>query len=195
MKSLETLLRLNKQIRVIGFDDAPFKNLPHDYVNISGIVCSGTRFEGMLWGKITKDGLDATENLIQLLSTSKFIKQTHVILLDGIAFGGFNIIDLSQLSSTLKIPCIAVMRKLPDLTAIDNALKNLAHYEARKDLLLKAGTIYSHSVFHYQIAGCTPDIAAQVLAKLTDNGNVPEALRLAHLIGSAVMTGQSSNRA
>jgi len=30
---------------------------------------------------------------------------------------------------------------------------------------------------------------------LTDTGHVPEALRLAHLIGSAIMTGQSSNRA
>ena len=29
----------------------------------------------------------------------------------------------------------------------------------------------------------------------TDNGHVPEALRLAHFIGSAVMTGESSNRA
>ena len=37
--------------------------------------------------------------------------------------------------------------------------------------------------------------AGQVLTRLTDTGHVPEALRLAHLIGSAIMTGQSSNRA
>jgi endonuclease V-like protein UPF0215 family len=36
---------------------------------------------------------------------------------------------------------------------------------------------------------------AEALKRLTDRGNVPEALRLAHLIGSAVVMGESSKRA
>lgn len=36
---------------------------------------------------------------------------------------------------------------------------------------------------------------AGVLQRLTDCGKVPEALRLAHLITSAVMTGESSSSA
>lgn len=39
------------------------------------------------------------------------------------------------------------------------------------------------------------DFALRVLNRVTDTGKVPEALRLAHLIGSAVKTGQSSKRA
>ncbi|OAD24097.1 hypothetical protein THIOM_000050 [Candidatus Thiomargarita nelsonii] len=35
----------------------------------------------------------------------------------------------------------------------------------------------------------------KILQRLTLTGHVPEALRIAHLIGSAVMTGESGKRA
>jgi len=38
-------------------------------------------------------------------------------------------------------------------------------------------------------------MVAKILNQVTDTGNVPEALRIAHLIGSAIKTGESSNRA
>jgi len=40
-----------------------------------------------------------------------------------------------------------------------------------------------------------PAIVGAALATLTDRGKVPEPLRLAHLIGAAVVTGQSGRRA
>ncbi|MCK5902663.1 MAG: hypothetical protein KAG28_05885 [Cocleimonas sp.] len=45
------------------------------------------------------------------------------------------------------------------------------------------------------MAGCDADIASATLQNVTDTGKVPEALRLAHLIGSAMKTGESSQRA
>ena len=195
MKPLEELLRLNRKIRVIGFDDAPFERKSGSVVHICGVVCSGTRFEGMIWGDTTKDGNNATEILSSLLKQSKFYEQVNVVLSDGIAVGGFNLIDLPALADTLQRPCIAVMRKKPDMTAIDNALQHFSNYEQRKATLLKAGTIFTHKALVYQVAGCEAETAAQVLERLTNTGNVPEALRLAHMIGAAVMTGESSNRA
>jgi endonuclease V-like protein UPF0215 family len=47
----------------------------------------------------------------------------------------------------------------------------------------------------FQVAGAEPDEVARGLARLSDRGNVPEALRLAHLIGSAVRQGESGRRA
>lgn len=195
MKPIEETLRLKKQLRIIGFDDAPFQNDRGSKVNISGIVCSGTRFEGMLWGQVEKDGWNATDVIIDLLKHSKFFDQIHAVLIDGIAVGGFNIIDLSVLSTALNKPCIAVMRKPPNLDAIKTALHNFSDCEARWNTLLKAGEIYDVGNFHFQVKGCQPTQAVAILEKVTDTGNVPEALRLAHLIGSAIMTGQSSNSA
>lgn len=195
MRCLQELLRLNKQIRVMGFDDAPFDRNKSERVKVSGIVCADTQFEGMVWNDIEQDGLDATLQLANMLVNSKFHPQVAVILLDGIALGGFNIVDLPELSSLTAKPCIAVMRKQPDLESIDKALQNFDDHQQRMELIKKAGVIHQQKPFVYQTAGCDADVAGQVLERLTSNGNVPEALRLAHLIGAAVMTGQSSNRA
>lgn len=192
---LNKALRENKTLRVLGLDDAPFNKAQDQMVNLSGIICAGTRFEGMLWSEVTRDGLDATDCIIQMVQNSKFHQQLHIILIDGIAVAGFNIIDLPKLSQTLDLPCLAVMRREPDLVRIDAALQNFSNYEVRKSLIAKAGDIYSQQGFVFQCSGCTSEQAVQVLQLVTDVGKVPEALRLAHLIGSAVKTGQSSSRA
>lgn len=192
---LAELLRLDRTIKVIGFDDAPFSRTSGSLVSIAGVVCGGTRFEGMVWGQVLPDGLDATEVICQLLLGGKFLPQLHLVLLDGIAFGGFNIIDLPKLASRLQIPCVAVMRRQPDLAAVEKALGHLSDSEYRLELLRRAGKIYAFEPFFFQVCGEQPEVIALVLQRLTDTGKVPEALRLAHLIGAAVITGVSSGSA
>ena len=192
---LADLLRLDRTIKVIGFDDAPFSRTSGSLVSIAGIVCGGTRFEGMVWGQVLPDGLDATDAISGLLLGGKFLPQLHLVLLDGIAFGGFNIIDLPELASRLQIPCVAVMRRQPDLAAVEKALRYLPDSEYRLELLRRAGRIYAFEPFFFQVCGEQPEVIARVLQRLTDTGKVPEALRLAHLIGAAVITGVSGSSA
>lgn len=192
---LNSLLRLNRVIRVIGFDDAPFLRNTSKSVSIAGIVCAGTRFEGMVWGQVEQDGWDATDVILKLLLGRKFLPQLHVLLLDGIAFGGFNIIDLPKLSEQLQLPCVAVMRRMPNLTAIEQAIYRLPQPERRLQLLQQAGTIHAYPPFFFQVCGACPKVIFSVLERLTDRGKVPEALRLAHLIGAAVVTGESGSSA
>lgn len=188
-------LRLGKRIRAIGFDDAPFSKTQDTKVSIAGVVCSNTRFEGMLWGEITRDGDDSTSTLIKLVTNSKFHQQLHVLLLDGIAFGGFNIVDFQQLAHETGLPCITVMRKQPSIQAIDKALKHFTDYQRRIQLISQAGQVITKGGFIFQSTGIDAEHAATLLQRVTDTGKVPESLRLAHLIGSAVKTGESSNRA
>ena len=192
---LEFLLRHQRQIRVIGFDDAPFQRHSGKPVAVAGVVCSLTRFEGMLWGNILVDGWDSTEKIAEMLLPSKFYAQVHLVLLDGISMGGLNLIDLPSLAQRLQLPCVAVMRKYPKLKKMQGAISLLPEPEKRLATLAKAGEIYECSPFYFQVSGLSPTITAKILARLTDNGNVPEALRLAHLITAAVINGESSNRA
>ena len=194
-KSLEYLLKHHRTIRAIGFDDAPFKRGSGEKVAIAGIICGLTRFEGMVWGEIDPDGWNATEAICQLLAGSKFLPQLHILLLDGIGLGGFNIIDLPQLHQRLNLPCVAVMRKLPDLVAMKEAMSRLPEVDKRWEILQRAGQIYEAPPFVFQVCGEEADIIAATLHRLSDRGNVPEALRLAHLIGSAVIKGESGNSA
>lgn len=191
---LEALMRQKKQIRAIGFDDAPFER-HQQKVNVSGVVCTNTRFEGMVWGEVEADGHDATETICQLLLGKKFLPQLHLVLLDGIGFGGFNLVDLPQLAQRLELPCVAIMRKLPNLEKMKRAMSNLPNYEERLLVLKQAGKIYTNPPFFFQVCGEQPEIIAQALTQLTDRGKVPEALRLAHLVGAAVINGESSSQA
>lgn len=189
------LLRHNRQIRVIGFDDAPFQRHGQKPVAVAGVVCSLTRFEGMLWGNIQTDGWNSTENIARMLLDSKFYPQLHLVLLDGISMGGLNIIDLPELAHRLQLPCVSVMRKYPKLKKMQTAIARLPQPEKRLTTLAKGGEIHVYPPFYFQVCGLPGSITAKILARLTDNGNVPEALRLAHLITSAVILGESGKRA
>lgn len=192
---LKALIRQQKQIRAIGFDDAPFVRHQKAKVNISGVVCSNTRFEGMVWGAVEVDGRDATDTICQLLVGRKFLPQLHLVLLDGIGFGGFNLVDLPLLAQKLQLPCVAVMRRLPKMAKMKQAMSRLPYYQHRLTVLEKAGPIYTHVPFCFQVYGEQPETIALALTQLTDRGKVPEALRLAHLIGSAIARGESSSQA
>ena len=189
------LPRPNRLLRAVGFDDAPFPRRKGASVQVAGAVCCGTRFEGLVWGRVRRDGFNATAELVQLLKGGKFLPQLHLVLLDGVAFGGLNMVDLPVLADSLGRPVIAVMRKLPDLAAMSAAIRKLPQAERRLKILRRAGPIHQRPPFVFQVHGLSPDEARAALERLTDRGHVPEALRLAHLIGAAVVTGVSGKRA
>jgi len=184
-----------KALRTIGFDDAPFSRRRGGSVAVAGVVCAGTRFEGMVFGRVRQDGWNATEVLSRLLVGRKFLPQLHLVLLDGLSLGGFNLVDLPALAQALGRPCVAVMRRPPDLAAVERALRRLPRPERRLRLLARAGPVHGRPPFYFQVAGAEPDEVARALRRVTDHGCVPEPLRLAHLVGAAVRVGESGRRA
>ncbi len=184
-----------RTVRAIGFDDAPFARSRRGEVGLAGVVCAGTRFEGLVWGRLRQDGWNAGAEIVRLLRGGKFLAQLHVVLLDGIAFGGLNVVDLEALAHALGRPCVAVMRRAPDLAAMERVIRRLPRPERRLELLARAGPIHHRPPFFFQVRGAGPDATAAVLERLTDRGAVPEPLRLAHLVGTAVRRGESGRRA
>ena len=184
-----------RTLRAVGFDDAPFARRRRADVAVAGVVCAGTRFEGLVWGRLRQDGWNATAALAGLLMGGKFLPQLHLVLLDGLSFGGLNLVDLPALAARLARPCVAVMRRPPDLAAMERAIRRLPGAERRLALLRAAGPIHALGRFTFQVAGAEPARIADALARLTDRGEVPEPLRLAHLVGASVRLGESGRRA
>jgi endonuclease V-like protein UPF0215 family len=87
------------------------------------------------------------------------------------------------------------MRKQPDLAAVERVIRALPGAERKLRALRRAGPIHHTSPFYFQVAGAEPSVIAKVLPSLTDRGHVPECLRLAHVIGTALVTGESGRRA
>lgn len=190
MSSLASLLASGRELRAIGFDDTPFERDQHR-VPLVGVVTRDTRFEGMLTGSITRDGTDATDVMTNTLLASKFGPQVHVVLTDGLTTGGLNVLDLAELHARTQVPCIAVMRRPPDLERFEAALAQVGR---TLEVVKRAGPVHT-GPFVFQCVGCEPATATRALRRLTDRGKVPEPLRLAHLIGGAWVHGESGKRA
>lgn len=193
--SMEAFPTEGRVLRSVGFDDGPFSREARGSVRIAGAVCAGTRFEGLVFGAVRRDGWNATDQLSRLLLGGKFLPQIHLVLLDGLTFGGFNVVDLETLAIRLERPCVAVMRRPPDLRAVERALSHLPRNRQRLELFERAGPVHVHPPFVFQVRGADPAEVVCALRRITDRGHVPEPLRLAHLIASAVVRGESGNRA
>jgi hypothetical protein len=177
---------------VIGFDDAPFDRDHRGDVPLVGVVCARTRVDGFLVGKIRRDGANATRTMIDMLEGSQFRKHVRAVLLQGIAVGGFNVVDVHALHEALKIPVIAIARRLPDYEGMHKALSTRVPGAARKwKLIQNAGTMEPMRSVYVQRVGITREHAREVLAATTLHGNLPEPLRIAHLVAGAMVTGRS----
>ena len=193
---LEKLLISGRKIRVCGFDDAHYADkTPGSPVNVAGIICSNTRFEGMVRGEIEKDGTDATEMMAKILLESKFMAQVQIVLLDDVTFGGCNVVNIRDLHQRLQVPVVAVMRKHPDLEKFRFVIERFPDSAERWQSIEDAGPIHELNEFVFQVVGLKPELTSRILKRLTDQGKVPEALRGAHLIGSAIKLGISGKRA
>ena len=114
---------MKKEIRLIGIDDSPFDKFKDKNVIIVGVFYRGGNYpDGVLTSKVKIDGDNSTEKVIEMINKSKFKPQLQCILLDGIAFGGFNIIDIREVYEKTKIPVIVVVRRRPDIENIKRTL-------------------------------------------------------------------------
>lgn len=181
---------------VIGFDDAPFPASHRGDVLLVGAVYAGPRLEGVLSGKVRRDGVNATRTIVGLVSESRYREHLQAVLLQGITFAGFNVVDLEAIYQALQLPVITVSRRQPDMAAIRSALLQHVPGGQRKwRLIRKAGPIEAAGGVYVQRAGISLPDAEALIQGFALNGNLPEPLRTAHLIAGGIAQGESRHRA
>lgn len=180
---------------VIGFDDAPFDRSHRGDVPVVGAVFSGLRLEGVLSGKVRRDGANATRTLIDLISRSRFAPQVQLIMVQGIAFAGFNVVDLHGLHQALQVPAMALARKAPDMAAIKRALLTRVRGGRRKWALIESlEPMEPLAGIYAQYVGLTRAQAERLIQRFAVHSAIPEPLRTAHLIASGLSGEQTSQR-
>lgn len=180
---------------VVGFDDAPFAHEHRGDILLVGTICARTRLDGVVSDRVRRDGSNATERMVACLDRSQFRKQIRLVLLQGIAVAGFNVIDIETLHEALAIPVLVVARRRPKLEALRQAVLKVQGGEKKWALIENAGPMEPVAGVFVQRRGLSLEEAASTLAATTLHGNLPEALRLAHLIAGGVTTGASRGRA
>ena len=80
------------------------------------------------------------------------------------------------------------------MDAIRSALLPLRGGEKKWTLIEKLGPMEPVANVYVQRAGLTVEQAQTVVKEFTVTGNIPEPLRVAHMIAGAVINGQSNGR-
>lgn len=180
---------------IIGFDDAPFSHTYTGPVTVVGTVFTGLKLTGVVVGQVEKDGADAAENLARLVSGSRFGEHVQLVMLQGIALAGFNVVNVFDLHRRLELPILVVSRKLPNMEAIRQALLTQIPGGAQKWAIIAqldppepAGHVYVQRV------GLSTAQARAVVERFAIHSHLPEPLRTAHLIAGAIAAGQSRGR-
>jgi len=184
---------IKPEIRVLGVDDGVFTPHVKGFVPVVGVVFRGGYWlDGVMHTKVRVDGFDATDKIASMILNSPHYKQLRVTMLNGITFAGFNVVDIKKLNTKTKLPVIAVTREKPDFSDIREALKNLPKSQERWKAVLNAGGTFEVSTrsesekVYMQVSGILEEDAKRVLQLTSTRSNIPEALRVAHLVASGI---------
>ena len=190
---------MKKEIRLLGIDDAPFKFRDNNVTIIGVVMRGGEYIEGVIKKEVKIDGLDSTDKCIEMINKTRHKSQIKAVLLDGIALGGFNIVDIEEVFSKTSIPLITITRDKPDNKKIKKALmKHFSDWEKRLDLIEKGQIIKiktKHNPIFIKCAGICADKAKEIIKIATIRGVIPEPIRVAHIIASGITRGESYGKA
>lgn len=190
---------MKKQVRVLGIDDSPFSFRDSTALLVGVVARLPMYIEGIMRTECAVDGNDVNDVVINMIERSRYKEQLKLIMFDGIAAGGFNMIDVDEIYRNCGIPCATITRELPDIESMRNALKkNFTDWKKRMEIierhpLYKIGT--KHKPLYAGVVGMDVDTLEEMVGECTVIGTLPEPLRVAHLISAAMVLGESHGRA
>jgi endonuclease V-like protein UPF0215 family len=181
--------------RCIGIDDGPFppRRTEDDirYAPLLAVWLKGSHLQQLKTNWITVDGLDATRKAEHLLKGSR---QTP-IMLSGVTFGGFNLIDPQRTQELFKVPVIVVTTTRPDNSAVKRALsRHFPDWKLRWDLIRSLGplhkirTLPNENPLFFEHFGCSSKEAGSILKSWALISRLPEPLRVAGIIAKGLFS-------
>ena len=182
---------IKKELRIVGIDDCPFVPRECGTTGIVGIVFRGGYWlDGVMRTKVDIDGFNATQKIAEMVRSSPHFKQIRVIMLDGITFAGFNVVDIRELFESTNLSVLALTREDPSVYDVREAIKKLPRWRERWQIIQKAGKMYTVEIgdtrLHMQIAGTSIEDAEKIVRMSCTRGNIPEPLRVAHIVASGL---------
>lgn len=181
----------------LGVDDGYFDvsvkktNIKHKTVLVGVIVCNNI-FKDIFLDTITVDGLDATNTIYRMIERATSFHTIASVLLDGVTYAGFNIIDPRKLYRLSCIPIIVIFRHRLDLDKIRIALNkhfpdSSYRYEVIDDVYNKSFEVllpHLPTIIRIYSIGIDMNRARDIILKLCRVFADPYPLRIADRIAS-----------
>lgn len=180
---------------LLGMDDGPFEKRQSVPVPIIGVVMEGPdRVESVALGRFPVDGEDATGYLVEWIGGLRARPTLQGVILGGITIAGLGLVDLTALADRLQLPVLVVTRRNPVGSDLAEALRS-AGLDHRLGLLERVPRAFGVGEGLYLAHAGTSRIEAERLVRsCLAKSRLPEPLRVAHLIGQAIVLGESRGR-
>jgi endonuclease V-like protein UPF0215 family len=178
-----------REFRVVGVEDGGFsRKLQGCGIPKALFVCvllRGKWINDFQADMITVDGLDATEKLTSMLRRLSF----DAVMLAGVSFAGFNLVDPTIVFEEFRKPVIVISRTKPNNIAVKNALRR--HFEdwrIRWSVFEKLGSVYevvsmsAEPPVYVEVVGAELDWTSTLIRAASVCCRVPEPVRVARLV-------------
>lgn len=185
---------------IVAFEDGYFPPQTKGYRSryktlLVSIVFEANKPKYFKMTLISIDGLDATKKAMKILrEIINRERRRPIVLLGGITFAGFNIIDPLTLHEEYNIPVIVVSKDKPDNDKIRKALmKNFPDWAKRYKIIERFSNrasklieVCKYGKLYVRAVGLSEYEVENIICKIQLTGGIPEPLREAKAIASAI---------
>lgn len=179
-------------MHLIGVEDGSFDAFQRDVVSFTflcSVEMSCDIIEDVRLSKIEVDGLDSTEKLLRMLDGV----DVESVILGGITFAGFNVVDAHMIHRETGIPVIVYSGKKPDNASMLLALrKHFIDWNIRWGIIERLGGAHQIVPRHgeppifFEVVGGSLKWAEEVLFSSALVCRIPEPVRVAGLIARGI---------
>lgn len=178
-----------RRFLAVGVEDGGFYRKPQGHgiqeTLLVSVLLEGTWIDDFKTATIIVDGLDATEKLITMLYGWTF----HVVLLGGVSFAGFNLIDPTVIFQEFGKPVVVISRTKPDNVSVKNALyQHFEDWRVRWGIFEKLGDVHEvvsipgEPPLYLEVIGAELERVSKLIRLTSTCCRVPEPIRVARLI-------------
>lgn len=189
---------LKEKVHTLGVDDSPFSRKDRSCTLVGVLMSHDFHVDSIITREIDVDGNDASDALLDLL-TSGSGRAADIVMTNGITFAGFNMYEPEFVYKKSGTPVISVTRNLPDLNAMIDALQKYHAPDYKIDILKRMEPVRivlkTGSSVYANFYGLAQSEVANLVNRMLFRGNIPEPIRIAHLIGTVLKKGKTGGRA
>ncbi len=180
---------------LLGIDDAPFDKRQAGAVPLVGVMMEGPDLiEGVAVDAFPVDGEGATEHLAAWVTGLRWHASLQAVVLGGVTIAGLGLVDLAALAERLGRPVLAVTRRDTSASRLAAALRAAGLTDRLPILNRLPPTRRLAEGLFLACAGTDFEHAARLVRASLHKSRLPEPLRVAHLIGAALVNGSSHGR-
>lgn len=183
---------MKKGVRYIAVASGPKEDRRRTL--LVGIIFRDNYIEGMLSTSIGVDGTDSTRRIIEMMERSRFKEQIRMVLLNGIALAGLNIINPELLEKRVGVKVLLLNRRIQNPKELIGALRKFSAV-TKKDAKDRIRIVKEYGLIKpLRVDGMfiQSGLDAAYVKGFADRAF--EALRVAHIIARGISTGESKGR-